>query len=135
MSDDERGTRRAVIFLASAVITAGVAYLAFFIGAWGFDTRRYSQHEGRLRNLVVAAPRLEVVVQALEDEGSPLVAAPNGPGELEKAAAQWAGPKAAEVMEKGPRWGQTRVFRAGDMVYFLFFDREGVLRDFTYVSR
>jgi hypothetical protein len=135
MADDQRGPSRAVILLVSAAITAGVAYLAFFIGAWGFDTRRYSQHEGRLRNLVVAAPRLEVVVKALEDEGSPLLAAPSGPGELEKVAARWAGPKAPEVMEKGPRWGQTRVFAAGDMVYFLFFDREGVLRDFTYVSR
>ena len=132
---DERGPSRAAIFVVSAAITAGVAYLAFLIGAWGFDTRRYSQHDGRLRKLVLAKPRLDQVTQALEDEGSPLVASPASPRELEQVAAKWAGSKVPEVVEKGTRWGVTRVFVAGDMVYFLFFDREGVLRDFSYVSR
>ena len=132
---DERGPNRAAVFVVSAALTAGVAYLAFLIGAWGFNTRRYGQHDQRLRKLVLASPRLDQVTQALEDEGSPLVASPASPQELEKAAAERGGEKAREVVEKGTRWGATRVFVAGDMVYFLFFDRDGVLRDFTYVSR
>jgi hypothetical protein len=132
---EEKGPNRALILAASVVITVGVAYLALLIGAWGFDLRRYSQHDGRLRKLLLAAPRLEQVVQALEEEGSPLLAAPAGTRELERVAAERAGAKAREVVEKGTRWGQTRVFVAGDMIYFLFFDKDGVMRDFTYVSR
>jgi hypothetical protein len=126
---------RAAILLASVAVTAGVAYLSFLIGAWGFNTRRYGQHEGRLHKLLLATPRLDQVVRAFEDEGSPLVAAPASPEELSRAARERGGEKAAEVVEKGTRWGQTRVFVAGDMVYFIFFDREGVMRDFVYVSR
>jgi hypothetical protein len=126
---------RAAILTASVAITAGVAYLAFLLGAWGFNTRRYGQHEGRLRKLLLANPRLEQVVQAFEEEGSPLVAAPADPRELEKVAAELAGPQARVVVEKGARWPQTRVFAAGDMVYFIFFDEAGVMRDFVFVTR
>lgn len=131
----EGRVNRAPVLIASVAITAGVAYLAFLLGAWGFNTRRYSQHEGRLRKLLLATPRLPQVVQAFEEEGSPLVALPAGPGELDKVAAEWAGAKKDEVMAKGTRWPQTRVFRAGDMVYFIFFDEAGVMRDFAFVSR
>jgi hypothetical protein len=126
---------RAAILTASVAITAGVAYLAFVLGAWGFNTRRYGQHEGRLRKLLLASPRLEQVVQAFEEEGSPLVAAPADPRELEKVAAELAGPQARVVVEKGARWPQTRVFAAGDMLYFIFFDEAGVMRDFVFVTR
>ena len=134
MSDDGR-LKRAGIMAGAVALTVGVAYLAFLLGAWGFNTRRYSQHESRLKKLLLAAPRLEQVVQALEEEGSPLVAAPAGPRELEKVAAELAGPQARVVVEKGARWPQTRVFVAGDMVYFIFFDEGGVMRDFTFVTR
>lgn len=126
---------RAAILTASVAITAGVAYLAFLLGAWGFNTRRYGQHEARLRKLLLANPRLEQVVQAFAEEGSPLVAAPADPREVEKVAAELAGPQARLVVEKGARWPQTRVFAAGDMVYFIFFDEAGVMRDFAFVTR
>lgn len=131
----EGRVNRAPILIASVAITAGIAYVAFLLGAWGFDTRRYSQHEGRLRKLLLATPRLPQVVQAFEEEGSPLVASPAGPRELEHVAAELAGAKKDEVIAKGTRWPQVRVFRAGDMVYFIFFDRDGVMRDYAFVSR
>jgi hypothetical protein len=132
----EEGRRaRAAILMASMAITAAVAYLAFLIGAWGFDTRRYGQHEVRLRKLLLANPRLDQVVEAFEAEGSPLVASTTGTGELERVAAERAGVKKAEVVGKGARWPQARVFAAGDMVYFIFFDDRGVMRDFVFVSR
>jgi hypothetical protein len=131
----EGRVNRAAILVASAAITAGVAYLAFLLGAWGFNTRRYSQHEDRLRKLLLATPRLDQVVQAFEAEGSPLVASARGPRELEKVAAEWAAEKQVEVLQKGARRHQTRVFVAGDMVYFIFFDEKDVMRDFAFVSR
>jgi hypothetical protein len=132
---DDGRPPRAAILVASMAITAGVAYLAFLLGAWGFDTRRYGQHEARLRKLLLANPRLDQVVQAFEAEGSPLVASASGPRELEQVAADRARDQKGEVVEKGARWPQTRVFAAGDMLYFIFFDETGVMRDFTLVSR
>jgi hypothetical protein len=132
---DDGRPPRAAILVASMAITAGVAYLAFLLGAWGFDTRRYGQHEARLRKLLLANPRLDQVVQAFEAEGSPLVASASGPRELEQVAAERARDQKGEVVEKGARWSQTRVFAAGDMLYFIFFDETGVMRDFTLVSR
>ncbi|HVR71926.1 MAG TPA: hypothetical protein VMT87_13875 [Vicinamibacteria bacterium] len=134
MADDDRPPRAA--FLAAAVaITAAMAYLAFLLGAWGFDTRRYGQHEGRLRKLLLANPRLDQVVEAFQAEKSSLVASARGPRELDEAAARWAGDRRSAVVAKGARWPQARVFAAGDMVYFIFFDEAGVMRDFALVSR
>lgn len=134
MAEEDRPPRAAIL-VASMAITAGVAYLAFLLGAWGFDTRRYGQHDARLRKLLLASPRLDQVVQAFEAEGSPLVASASGPRELERVAAEHAAGKKAEVVGKGARWPEVRVFAAGDMVYFIFFDEAAVMRDFAFVSR
>jgi hypothetical protein len=132
---DEPPLRRAWI-LAGALVASGLAlYLALFLGAWAFDVRRASQHDGRLRRLVQQQPTLARVVQGLADDGSPLIESPEGPAALLAAASRHGGANAGEVRTKGSRWPTTRVFRAGDMIYFLYFDAEGVLRDYTWVSR
>jgi hypothetical protein len=124
-----------------AVVAGSVAgsllacYAAFLLGSWGFDARRFAQHQGRLQRLLAQAPRLDQVVQGLETEGSPLLAAPKDGRELRQVALERGGPKRQEILEKGRQWPQTRVFAAADMVYFLYFDGEGVMRDFTCVSR
>jgi hypothetical protein len=108
---------------------------ALFLGSWAFDTHRYLEHEGRLRRLQEKQPRLEVVVQALQEEGRPLVGLADDEAELRALAARDGGTKAQEVIDKGRAFGRTRVFRAPDIVYFIYFDREGVMRDFTCVNR
>jgi len=127
--------KRAVALLGAAGATLLVGLLAFYLGAWGFGFQRFSRHEGRLRRLLALQPHLEQVVQALNDEGSPLEAAPESRAELRRIVKERGGNKAEEILEKGDRWPKTRVFVAGDMVYFLFFDGEGLMRDFTCVSR
>lgn len=114
--------------------TALAAYLAFRIGAWGFGFRRFSQHEGRLRRLLPLQPTLERVVKGLNDEGSRLVAAPETAEALERVVAERGSRRAAEIRAKAARYRHTRVFLAGDMVYFVFFDEARVMRDFTCVS-
>ena len=114
---------------------ASCCYLALILGAWGFDFRRTSQHEGRLRRLVQQQPTLDRVVRGLADDGSPLIESPDGPAALEAVASRHGGAKAGEVRAKGRRWPTTRVFRAGDMIYFLYFDGDDVLRDYTWVTR
>jgi hypothetical protein len=116
-------------------VTAAIAAVAFYLGAWAFDTKRYSIHETRLRHLVERGALLDQVVRGLEAEGSPLLAAPGGPGELRRVASERGRRKAPEVLDKGGRWAETRVFLAGDMVYFIYFDAAGVMKDFTCVSR
>lgn len=126
---------RLAILLGSLATTALIAWLAFTIGAWGFGFRRFSQHEGRLRRLLPQQPSLERVVQGLNEEGSRLVAAPETEAALERVLAERAGDRAALVRAKAARWRYTRVFVAGDMVYFVFFDEARVMRDFVCVSR
>ena len=122
--------------IVGALVASGLAlYLALVLGAWGFDFRRTSQHEGRLRRLVQQHPTLAQVVQGLADDGSPLIDSPDGPAALEAVANRHGGAKAGEVRTKGSRWPTTRVFRAGDMIYFLYFDGDDVLQDHTWVSR
>jgi hypothetical protein len=126
---------RGLVVAGALVGTVLALYLALALGAWGFDFRRASQHDGRLRRLLQQAPTLDRVERGLAAEGSPLVDSPPTPGELEESARRLGGAKAGEVLEKGRRWPITRVFLAGDMVYFLYFDADGVMRDYTWVSR
>jgi len=125
---------RLAILAGSLAATALIAYLAFGIGAWSFGFRRFSQHEGRLRRLLPQQPSLERVVQGLNDEGSRLIAAPETPAALERVLAERGGRRAAEIRARAARYAHTRVFLAGDMVYFIFFDSAGVMRDFICVS-
>ena len=132
---ESAGPSRAAVLAASVAITAGVAYLAFLLGAWGFNMRRYSQHERRLQKVLLATPRIDQVVGGLEDEGSRLIASARGAEELRAVAARHAGAQAGAVVEKGASWAQTRVFAAGDMLYFIFFDEDGVMRGFALATR
>jgi hypothetical protein len=119
----------------SVAATALIAGFAFFLGAWAFDTRQVLTHETRLQRLLARKPTLGQVVQGLEDEGSPLLASPVGDGELRAIATRHGSARVAEVVEKGRRWPTTRVFRAGEMVYFIYFDDAGVMRDYVRVPR
>jgi hypothetical protein len=122
-------------FLLAALASALMAYVAFALGAWAFGARRYATHETRLRRLVQQQPTMDRVTRGLEDEGSPLLAAPQSPPELRRVVEERAGARAPAILEKARAYPQTRVFQAGDMIYFLFFDANDVLRDYAYVSR
>jgi hypothetical protein len=116
-------------------ITAAIAALALYLGAWAFDTKRYSTHQTRLRHLVERGALLDQVTRGLEDEGSPLLGAPRSREELEHFARERGRTKAPEILEKGNRWPATRVFLASDMIYFIYFDDGGVMKDFTCIGR
>jgi len=120
--------------VGSAVLSALLFAFAFWMGAAYFQVRRVSTHAARLENLLKKSPTVDRVTEGLRMEGSPLIAAPVGPEALREAAARLGREKEAEVLAKGKRWWRTRVFRAGDMVYFLYFDEAGVMRDYSFVS-
>jgi hypothetical protein len=127
--------RRFAIYAAAALVTAAMLTLALLLGSWGFNYRRYKQHETRLARLVELRPELERVEAGLEAEGSPLVAAPRDARELDALIERYHGQKREEIRDKASRFLETRVFAAGDMVYFLFFDERQRLRAFTCVSQ
>jgi hypothetical protein len=99
--DDRK--KRWVVAVGSVAITSLFAYLAFLLGAWGFDARRFGQHQRRMQNLLHQAPQLDQVEQAFRDEGTLLLARPGSLGELRQQAVERAGPRSAEVLEKGTR--------------------------------
>jgi hypothetical protein len=126
---------RFLVVTASLVIAVAIATTALFLGAWAFGYKRYSAHQTRLEHLVAHRPTLPQVVQALEAEGSPLVAAPANEDELRRVAMERGRDKAAEILAKGRRWPQTRIFVATDMVYFIYFDENDVMKDFSCVGK
>ncbi|HEY6554304.1 MAG TPA: hypothetical protein VI669_13185 [Vicinamibacteria bacterium] len=122
------------VLLGSALLSALLLAFAFWMGAAYFQVRRVSTHATRLENLLKKSPTVDRVTEGLRMEGSPLLAAPVGPEALLEAAARLGREKQTEVLDKGKRWPITRIFRAGDMVYFLYFDEAGVMRDYSFVS-
>jgi hypothetical protein len=127
--------KRIWILCGALAVTLAALTLAMVLGSTSFDFRRYSQHEGRLRRVMREAPTAEQLTQGLRDEGTALVAAPATRTEAERVIAERGGLKTGELRAKAARHAQLRVFRASDMLYFVFFDADGVMRDFTCVSR
>jgi hypothetical protein len=80
-------------------------------------------------------PNAARLTQGLQEEGTPLVVTATSTEEKERAAVAHGAKRLAEIREKSARYPELRVYRAADMLYFVFFDGEGVMRDFTCVSR
>jgi hypothetical protein len=133
---DQVGPRRRAAFIAGSVlITVALLIVALWLGTLAYWVRLTSMHEGRLRNLTAKKPQIETVIAALQAEQSPLVASPGNIAELSQAAAQHGARRQDEILTKGRRWPTARVFQAGEVNYFIFFDSGGVMRDSLCVRR
>jgi hypothetical protein len=121
--------------LAGALgVTVFTLSIAFWLGSASFDARRYSQHNGRLAKVMRERPSADRLTRGLEAEGTPLVVTATSSSDKEQALAR-GGARVGEIREKARRYPELRVYLAGDMFYFVFFDQDGVMRDFTCVSR
>ena len=127
--------KRFWILAGALAVTLGALTLAMLLGSASFDFRRYTR---------APAPHAEGPARAAD--GRPPDAGPRGRGDgpprgrpdargAGAEASARGGKRAAEIREKGARHAETRVYQAGDMLYFVFFDAAGVMRDFTCVSR
>jgi hypothetical protein len=114
--------------------TALTLALAFLLGSWGFDYRRYSQHEGRMRRVLEQQPTIGQLTAGLEDEGALVLSSAETPEGIEEAIDTFGRARAEELRRKAARWSRVRVYRAADMLYFVFFDEEGIMRDFVCVG-
>jgi hypothetical protein len=127
--------KRFWIFAGALVVTLGCLTLAMLLGSASFDFRRYTVHQRRMEKVLREQPTADRLTRGLADEGTAQLAVARTREELEREARARGGKKAAEIREKGARHAETRVYQAGDMLYFVFFDAAGVMRDFTCVSR
>jgi hypothetical protein len=105
------------------------------LGSASFDFRRYSQHQGRLQKVMREQPTVDLLDRAFREEGTALLAAPTTRSETQRVIAGHGGRKAAEIREKAARHAAMRVYQTADMLYFIYYDAAGVMRDFTCVSR
>ena len=130
----EPAPKRGYVFAGAALLTAAGLVGALWLGSWAFAIRSQTQHVGRLERLLAKKPSLDLVVRALEDEGTPLVGRAEKESELDAVASRFAGDRQAEVVRQGKPWPRTRVFRAPDMLYFIYFDADGGMKGFTCVT-
>jgi hypothetical protein len=119
---------------ALAVSLAALA-VALFLGSLAFNYHRYLEHEGLLREVVARQWTAERLTHWLRDvKSAPLLAVLQSPADVEREALTRGGRNAAEIREKAGRHAQVRIYQAADMIYFVFFDDDGVMRDFTCVG-
>jgi hypothetical protein len=127
--------KRFWILAGALAVTLAALALAMLLGSASFDFRRYSQHQGRLQKVLREQPDADRLTRGFADEGTVLLAVAATRDALEREASARGGRKAAEIREKGARHAETRVYQTADMLYFVYFDTAGVMRDFTCVSR
>ena len=131
---DPRAGRRRMIFIgASALVAIAGLATALVLGTLGYDVRRSNMHEARLKGILVQTPTVYQVTEGLKEK-APLVSIVETPADLEEALDRWAGERRSVIAEKAARFPQLRIFAAGDMMYFIFFDDGNIMRDFVYVS-
>jgi hypothetical protein len=131
VDDEDSGRRRLVIVLGAVLGTAITLTLVLLLGSWGYTTRTLTYHRTRLERLVDKRPAFDQVVQALEGEGSPLLASPESEADLRQAVAALPEATQEEIVRKATGWASVGVFRSGEVIYVLFFDSGRVLRDFV----
>jgi hypothetical protein len=127
--------KRFAMIAGALAATLAALGLAFWLGSASFDARRYGQHRARLEKVMRARPSADRLTRGLEAEGSPLLEIAADAAAKQRAATARGGARAAEIREKAGRYPELRIYQAGDMLYFVFFDGEGVMQDFTCVSR
>jgi hypothetical protein len=130
-----RERRPLALALGGGVIAAGgLVVLVLTLGAWAYQHRRYTLHDGRLKRLVEQHPRADAASQGiLAEPGNRALPAPASEAELRAWLARWPA-RAEEVLRKRGRWPALRIFDVGDLVYVLYFDERGRLQDYVLLG-
>jgi hypothetical protein len=141
MTDGETDTgvidrRKAFVIAVGSLVGTGLLVgLVFSLGGWAYQHRRWSLHDGRLRRLLAEHPSADRVSRGiLAEPGNVSIPTPDSEAELRALAARWSPARADEVVAKRRQWKEVRIFAVRDMVYFLYFDDEGKLRDYVLLS-
>jgi hypothetical protein len=122
--------RRLAPLLGGLAVTAVLLAIAFSLGSWGYKYRRWLFHQGRLERILKVQPSAEQVRLGLEGEGGVSLGRAATAEELGRLAARWSPSARDAVVAKGGAAGSASAFSVGEMVYFVFFDRDGKMIDF-----
>jgi hypothetical protein len=112
-----------------------IAVAVTVVAAHGCDAyhqREIGRHRDTLQRLLERKPTVAQVEAAL-GLAPYRVAKPKDAKEL---AGIWTNPlnSATEVEQKVGKWSETRIYLKSPMVYFVYFDAQGVMRDFSCLS-
>ena len=133
---DERERNKKLLILAAtfglALAAAGLV-IALVLGVSGYHVRRITLHEARLQGVQDQEPTLYQVVEGLKEK-APLITSPEAEEELAEWVSKWGDQKRDEILTNGRTWPIVRIFEAGDMIYFIYFDEEKIMRSFVYVD-
>jgi len=129
--------RKALVIAAGSLGgTALLVGLVLSLGGWAYQHRRSSLHDGRLRRLVAEHPSEDRVSRGiLAEPGNWPIATPASEVELRPLVAEWSPARVDEVVAKSRKWKRVRVFGVRDVAYVLYFDDDGLLRDYVLLSR
>ncbi len=126
--------RRLIMIAVSATVALGGLFLVLVLGTLGYDVRRTSLHDARLRGVLRQKPTVYQVTVGLQPK-APLIDVVENQAELQNVVERWGGGRGGEILEKAALWSQLRVFAERDMMYFIYFDDQNIMRDYVYVSR
>jgi hypothetical protein len=131
--DARAAKKRALLLVGAGLVAVSGLVTALVLGTLGYDIRRSNMHEARLKGILVQTPTVYQVTEGLKEK-APLVSIVESPADLEDALSRFAFERRVEIEEKAERYPQLRIYDAGDMMYFIFFDDSDVMRDYVSVS-
>jgi hypothetical protein len=135
MSEERPAVRRTVILGSAAIVSLAALAVVLLLGAWAFEFRRLSLHEGRLKRLVEAKPTVSIASQGITNEGWTTLAIDVEDGTLSRLFGDEPPPRVSEVRTKRTLWPTARVYGNDDLVYVLYFGGDGKAADFSLIKR
>jgi len=127
--------RTLLIVAASTAITAGLVALTLGLGGWAYQTRSGSLHDGRLQRLLDQQPTADQVREGvLAEPGNRLLPTPATEEALRTLVEGWSPLRVEEVTAKRRRWPGLLIFAVRDVVYLVYFDAEGKMRDYVLLT-
>ena len=121
------------IAVSATVALVGLG-IALFLGTMGYDIRRERMHDTRLRRVLMQTPTVYQVTEGLKEKAPLVRVVDSDPRLLDEAIRTWGGDKSEEIRRKASESPQLRVFSAGDMMYFIYFDDTDIMTDYVCVT-
>jgi hypothetical protein len=130
-------TRKLVVVVAgSLAVTGAIVVIVFSLAGWAYRHRDVSLHDGRLRKAVEQHPTIGQVSEGiLAERGNRALPTPASEEELRRLLASYPRGRTEQIVAKRRQWRDLRLFEARDVVYILYFDDAGALRDYELASR
>ena len=104
------------------------------LGKFAYDIRRASLHDARLKGILRQNATIYQVTVGLRQK-APLVQVVQNRTDLISMIERWGQERRNDILQKAILWPQVRIFAESDMVYFIYFDKGGIMRDYICVNR